>query len=56
VLERPLLGAHITAVAALLQFGAGRTVEDEGKTDLHGHDLREMIWLRKRQIVGKGRG
>ena len=35
VRERPLLGAHIAGVAVLLQFGAGRTVQDEGKTDLH---------------------
>ena len=47
VFERPLLGAHIAGVAVLLQFGAGRAVEDEGETDFHGRDLREMLWLRK---------
>ena len=35
VLERPLLSAHIAGVAVLLQFGAGRAVEDEGETDFH---------------------
>lgn len=35
VFERPLLGAHIAGVAVLLQFGAGRAVEDEGETDFH---------------------
>ena len=40
-----LLGAHIAGVAVLLQFGAGRAVEDEGETDLHGCDLREMLSL-----------
>ena len=35
VLQCPLLGAHIAGIAALLQLGAGGTVQYQGKMKLH---------------------
>ncbi len=35
MVQRPLLGADVACIAALLQLGAGGTVQDQRETKLH---------------------